>query len=311
MIKLSTVPLRHVNTPKKIFISQTDDKNIIEIKNINDVDIMLFTENFFEKMQIPFIDIEVKYNYYLSQKDIVLKNEDSLQVEKIQLYSDKSIPFIKKRRTLIEYIWDKINSAFKNSNTQTQRPENENFNDIVLTNKLDAHPNPEYNYSIVISYDKRPDEYLVSFTAYLDAIRNEEVTIDQYLPSKLTYYEIGNIIYDIHQQLLYLKEMGILIIEIAFEDVYIIQGKFTIINTQRMTQVYPPDGSDIGEITLNKNIRDGLNVQAICSNKKYADVMLKFIKQLVLKENDVFMKEIEHSYLHKYMLRLSQGMFQI
>jgi hypothetical protein len=294
MIKLPPpLPLIPIVPTKKIAISQTEYKNIIEIKHLNDVDLLLFTGDFFKKMQISSVDIQIKYDYYKSNKNITLKGDDTLQTDARSINEDTSIPFIKKRSSLIEYIWEKINSLYNFSDNEKEIDDNEEVNSkgIVLSDKMNKHPNPEYKYNIVVSYDKLPDESITTLYYYLNEMRNNEISTEQFVPSKLTYYEIGNIIYDIHQQLLFLKSMNILIVEIVLEDVYIIKDKFIIINTQRMI---PIEGKDLPT-----------------DNKQYAKVMLNFIKKIVLKDIDEFMKEIEFSYLYKYIARLLNGEFQI
>jgi len=294
MIKLPPpLPLIPIALTKKIAISQTEYKNIIEIKHLNDVDLLLFTGDFFKKMQISSVDIQIKYDYYKSNKNITLKDDDTLQTDARSINEDTSIPFIKKRSSLIEYIWEKINALYNFSENKKETDENEEVKPkgIVLSDKMNKHPNPEYKYNVVVSYDRLPDESITTLYYYLNEMRNNEISTEQFVPSKLTYYEIGNIIYDIHQQLLFLKSMNILIVEIVLEDVYIIKDKFIIINTQRMI---PIEGKDLPT-----------------DNKQYAKVMLNFIKKIVLKDIDEFMKEIEFSYLYKYIARLLNGEFQI
>jgi hypothetical protein len=298
MIKLPPpLPLFPIESTKKIAVTQTEYKNIIQIKHLNDIDLVLFTKEFFKKMQISSVDIQIKYDYYKSNKNITLKGDDTLQTDARSITDDSSIPFIKKRSNLIEYIWEKINSLYNFSENEKEINDNEPIKSkgIVLSDKMNKHPNPDYKYNIIVSYDKLPDESITTLYYYLNEARNNTIDTEHFLPSKLTYYEIGKIIYDIHQQLLFLKSMSIFIVEIALEDVYIIQDKFIIINTQRMISLdAKPE---------EKNL--------LSNSKKYANVMLNFIKKIISKDIDEFMKEIEFSYLYKYITRLLNDEFQI
>jgi len=299
MIKETSFTPTNTVLPNKINISQTEFDSTIEIKNINDVDLILFTHDFFKKMGIPTIDIKLKYNYLSSLKEIVLKDDDSFKSEIRNITKNNSFTFIKKPANLIETIWSGVNLLFKKKDDIDSIVETENKQKIILSDKTNEHPNLNYSYAIVLNYDNKPGENILSLNSYLQEIKSGEVSIERFSPSNLNYYEIGRIIYDIHQQLLYLKSMNTIIVEIVIEDIYIVQNRFIIINTQRMINV-----SD-GDIPRE-------NYERILDKQRYSKAMLNFIKKITGNYDiEDFMKNIEYSYLHKYISRLLEGEFQI
>ena len=299
MIKEATLSQPNAIIPNKIVISQTEFDSTIEIKRINDVDLILFTHDFFKKMGISIIDIKLKYTYLSSQKEIVLKGEDSLKSEIKNVTKNNSFIFIKKRANLTDTIWNGINSLFKKGEDIDSTINTENKQNIVLSNKTNEHPNLNYSYTIVFNYDNKPGENIMSLNTYLQEIKGGEISIERFSPSNLNYYEIGRIIYDIHQQMLYLKSMSTIIVEIAIEDIFIVQNRFIIINTQRMINV--------SEENIPRE-----NYERILDKKTYCKAMLNFIKKITNGVNPVKIeKNIEYSYLHKYISRLLDGEFQI
>ena len=93
----------------KIKISQTEYHNIVEISNINDIDFLLFTNDFFIKMNIHFTDIQIKYEYLYSQKELVLRGDDELKSQQENInYKYKLFPFITSKQDLSENVFGVI-----------------------------------------------------------------------------------------------------------------------------------------------------------------------------------------------------------
>lgn len=264
----------------KIEITNNEYNSFITINNVNDIDLSLFTTDFFRMMDIDYVEPELLYNYELSKTNIVIKDNDVRKEESVNLnIPQNDLSFVKSAPTTMSLIWDSINSLL------TQKVKTDS---ITLNDRANEHPNPDYKYKIVLDIDNIDSNNIMRLDQYLERLANDEnKSIFNIQNNGLSYKHIVEIIEDIYLQLEYQLELDIFTSVIDIRDVYFIKGRFVILNTTNMEK-------KIYDTSLEKNI---------------SVVFLEFILKFTKIDKESLIKLFENTLLVKTIRLLEQGVF--
>jgi hypothetical protein len=277
-------------TERKIEISKKDEYNFsIIINNVNDIDILLFTSDFFKMLGIDFIEPQLVYSSDLSKTGMVVKDNKIIENDSIDLNIPKNdLPFIKTTSVTISTIWNSINKMISPRKNNSVTQDADVSTPIVLNDKTNMHPNPDYTYKIVLDIDTIENDTVLRLNAYLKYLTtNNDKTIFNMQNNGLTYKNIIEIVEDVYLQLDYLMNINVSLSQINLNDIYFVANRFILLNTDNM----------------EKKERDE------SSEANMAKVFLEFIVKFTGVDKYVLCKMFENTVLSNTIYNLENGVF--